>query len=65
LEAFLYSGFLIIVIIIWYLPLLYLFAYTFASSWPKLSGLKLFRHPIVGFVILLAIAGYGGYLFSF
>jgi len=64
-EAFLYSGFLTVVIIIWYLPILYLFAYTFASSWPKLSRLKSFRHPIVGFVILLAIVGYGGYLFSF
>jgi hypothetical protein len=65
LAAFLYSGLLTVVIIIWYLPILYLFAYTFASSWPKLSGLKLFRHPMVGFVILLAIVGYGGYLFAF
>ena len=65
IEALFYSGFLTVVIIIWYLPILYLFAYTLASSWPKLNALKSFRHPIVGFVILLAIVGYGGYLFSF
>jgi len=65
IEALLYSGFLTVVIIIWYLPILYLFAYTLASSWPKLNALKSFRHPIVGFVILLAIVAYGGYLFSF
>jgi hypothetical protein len=63
-EAFLYSAFLTIIIMFWYLPLLYLFAYTLASTWPRYESLKHFRKPVVGNGILVAILGYGGYLLT-
>ncbi|MCG3118478.1 MAG: hypothetical protein ALAOOOJD_00691 [bacterium] len=65
IEAFLYSAFLTAILILWYLPMLYLSGYTLTSSWAKLSGLKVFRHPVVGLVLMLIIVGYGGYLYSF
>jgi hypothetical protein len=65
LEALIYSGILTIILIVWYLPMLYLLAYTIASSWSKLNLLKLFRSPAVGFTVLFAMVGYGGYIFSF
>jgi len=64
-EALIYSAILTLIIIFWYLPTVYHFAYIVASS-PKLAEiLKNFRRPLVGFAILLAIFGYGGYLYSF
>jgi hypothetical protein len=63
-EAFLYSAFLTIIILFWYLPLLYLIAYTLASTWPRFERLKFFRKPMVGYGLLAAILGYGGYLFT-
>lgn len=64
-ESFLYSAFLTAILILWYLPMLYLLGYTLTSSWANLNGLKIFRRPVVGFVLLLGIVGYGGYLYSF
>jgi hypothetical protein len=64
LKAFFYSGSLTLILIVWYLPILYLFAHTLASTWPKLKLLKSFRSPVIGIIILLAIIGYAGYLFS-
>jgi len=64
-EALIYSAILTLIIIFWYLPTIYHFGYIFASS-PKLAGVfKHFRRPMVGFVLLLAIFAYGGYLYSF
>lgn len=65
LEAFLYSAALTVILVLWYLPALYGFAYTLASAPPALKVLRYFRSPVMGLVILLAIFGYGGYLFSF
>lgn len=65
LSAFLYSAFLTVLLLLWFLPSLYIFAYTWASTAPVFNFLKRLRHPAMGFVILLAIFGYGGYLFSF
>ena len=64
-ESLIYSAILTLIIIFWYLPTIYHFGYTVASS-PKLSGVfQHFRRPVVGFALLLAICGYGGYLYSF
>jgi hypothetical protein len=65
LEAFLYSAAFTVILVLWYLPMLYLFAYTYVSAQPVLRALKPFRSPVMGLVILLAIFGYGGYLYSF
>jgi len=65
LEASIYSGTLTLILIFWYLPILYHFAYTLASTWPNIDLVKRFRSSVIGFVLLLAIFGYGGYLFSF
>ena len=64
LEAFLYSAFLTVVLVVWFLPMLYHFACTLTSAWSKLHIVKLFRQPVVGVVIFLAVVSYGGYLFS-
>jgi hypothetical protein len=65
LAAFLYSASLTVFLMLWFLPTLYIFAYTRASTEPVFNFLKRLRHPAMGFVILLAIFAYGGYLFSF
>lgn len=64
LEAFIFSAVLTLIIIFWYLPTIYHCGYTLASS-PKLGqAFQKFRRPAVGFAILLAIIGFGGYLYS-
>jgi hypothetical protein len=65
LEAFIYSGILTGILIIWYLPIFYHIAYTLISSWPKLNLIKHFRSPAIGLALLLAIFAFGGYLYSF
>jgi hypothetical protein len=62
--AFLYSAFLTVLLILWFLPSLYIFAYTWAGTEPVFNFLQRLRHLAMGFIILLAIFGYGGYLFS-
>jgi len=64
IESFLYSAILTVIIIFWYLPTIYHFGYVLSTS-PNLAGVfKHFRRPLVGFALLLAIFGYGGYLYS-
>lgn len=65
IKAFLYSAALTLILVLWYLPFVYFFAYSFASLPPTFNALKAFRRPMVCFMIFLAICGYGGYLFSF
>ncbi|MGH7595389.1 MAG: M28 family metallopeptidase [bacterium] len=64
LEAFLYSAVLTILVTFWFLPILYLIGYAFANAQSALNLLKPFRSLAAGFVILLAIVGYGGYLYA-
>lgn len=64
LEAFLFSAVLTILITFWFLPILYLVCYAFANAQSALNLLKPFRSLAAGFVILLAIVGYGGYLYA-
>ncbi|MFQ6115569.1 MAG: M28 family peptidase, partial [bacterium] len=63
-DAFLYNAFLTAILIIWFLPLLHIFSYLTVSIHPLKNMLKRFRSPAFGLLILLAISGYGGYLFS-
>lgn len=63
-PSFFVSAFLAALVIIWYLPSLYAFAYTYARQQKFLGFLKALRHPIFGLIILLAIFGYGGYLYG-
>jgi hypothetical protein len=64
LEAFLYSAVLTLILTFWFLPILYQLAYTLANDGTKLNLFKPFRSLATGFVILLAIFGYGGYVFA-
>jgi Peptidase family M28 len=64
LQALLFSAVLTIIIIFWFLPILYLAGYAFASAGSILNLLKPFRSLAAGLVILLAIVGYGGYLYG-
>lgn len=49
---------------LWFLPVPYAFAYTFARQHKTLAFLKTLRHPVCGLLVLLAIFGYGGYLYG-
>jgi hypothetical protein len=53
-----------LVLVLWYLPVPYVFAYTFARQHKTLAFLKVLRHPVFGLIVLLAIFGYGGYLYG-
>lgn len=64
-RAFLYSAALTLVLLIWLLPLIFIFAYTITSVPAGRKLGLLFRKPITGLLILLMIAAYGGYLYSF
>lgn len=63
-ESFLYSGLLIVILIVWYLPSIYLASFVVVSVSRIKSSLKLFRQPMFGIVIILIILGYGGFLYS-
>jgi hypothetical protein len=64
-RAFTYSAVLTVILMLWFLPTIYLFAYTLVSTQSTLKITKFYRKPALGLLILLAIFGYGGYLFSF
>ncbi len=63
-PALLISTLFTFVLVLWYLPVPYAFAYTFARQHKTLAFLKVLRHPVCGLVVLLAIFGYGGYLYG-
>lgn len=63
-PAFFISAFFAALVIVWYLPSLYAFAYTYARQRKFFGFLRALRHPIFGLIILLAIFGYGGYLYG-
>ncbi|MFQ5864203.1 MAG: M28 family peptidase [bacterium] len=58
-DALLYSLLLTSVLVIWFLPVIY----AMVSLKPLTKALKRFRSPAFGLVMLLAIFGYGAYLF--
>ena len=63
-ESFLYSGLLVIILIVWYLPSVYLASFAVVSVNRIKSSLKFIRHPVFGIGIFLVIIGYGGFLYS-
>ena len=63
-ESFLYSGLLIVILIVWYLPSIYLLSFVVVSVSRTKTWLKTFRQPAFGIVIMLIILGYGGFLYS-
>lgn len=64
-RAFTYSAALTAILALWFLPTVYLFVYTLVSTQSTLKITKFYRKPALGLLILLAVFGYGGYLFSF
>ncbi|MFQ5772342.1 MAG: M28 family metallopeptidase, partial [bacterium] len=63
-RALFYSIALTILLVIWYLPVIYLYTYSLINFNPFKNILKRFRSPAFGLIILLAILGYGMYLNS-
>ncbi|MCK6623083.1 MAG: M28 family peptidase [Calditrichaceae bacterium] len=64
IRSFLYSAAITLVMVMWLLPGLFIFAYTFAAT-PRMRALgAFFRKPAVGLLILLMVVGYGGYVYS-
>lgn len=63
-PALLISTLFTLMLVLWYLPVPYAFAYTFARQYKTLAFLKVLRHPVCGLIVLLAIFGYGGYLYG-
>jgi hypothetical protein len=63
-ESVIYSGLLIVILIVWYLPTINLLSFVVVSVSRTKSLLKSFRQPVFGIVIILIILGYGGFLYS-
>lgn len=63
-KALLYSSILVVVLVIWYLPAMYAYAYPVVVNRSLKTGLKTSRKPIFGIILLVVIVGYGGYLYS-
>ncbi len=63
-PSFIVSAIFTVLLILWYLPALYTFAYTYARQIKTLAFLKVLRHPVCGLTVLLAVFGYGGYLYG-
>jgi hypothetical protein len=63
-ESVIYSGLLIAILIVWYLPTINLLSFVVVSVCRTKSLLKSFRQPVFGIVIILIILAYGGFLYS-
>lgn len=63
-QALLYSAILTALLVLWYLPALYLFAYTLRSTPAAARLAKTLRRPLGGLAILALLAAYGGYLYA-
>ncbi len=63
-PAFIISAIFTLLLVLWYLPSLYACAYTFVRQSKSLAFLKVLRHPVPGLLVLLAVVGYGGYLYG-
>ncbi|NUM75807.1 M28 family peptidase [candidate division KSB1 bacterium] len=64
-PALIYTAILTLLLLIWYVPSLYMFAYTYAHGQRVLSWLRVLRQPAVGLLLTLALFAYGGYLSAF
>ena len=63
-PALLISSLFTVLLVLWYLPVPFAFAYTFARQHKTLGFLRVLRHPVCGLLLLLAIFAYGGYLYG-
>lgn len=64
LPALLYSAVLTLILVLWYFPLPYLFAATFARQPQKPAIVQALRTKLAGGVLLAVIIAYGGYLYA-
>jgi len=64
LEALLYSAVLTVILVIWCLPFIYLYAYILVDIGSVKTLCKVSRRPAFGLIILLIVIGYGGFLYS-
>jgi len=63
-ESLLFSTAITLLLVLWYLPGIYAYSYAVVSSSFVRNLLKTLRRPLLGLVILLAVVGFGGYLYS-
>ncbi|MGH7495149.1 MAG: M28 family peptidase [bacterium] len=63
-PALLYSGFLTLALVIWYFPLVYLFASTYARQPKEFGWMRSLRTRAAGLILLVVILAYGGYLYA-
>jgi len=63
-KAILYTSLITVIIVIWYMPLLFSWSYILNAINPVKSVIKYIRKPVFGIIALLAMIGYGGYLFT-
>ncbi|RMF68619.1 MAG: Zn-dependent exopeptidase M28, partial [Calditrichaeota bacterium] len=64
-SALLYTAALTAVLVLWFMPAIFTYAYAVVTVGPLKDALKTVRAPAVGLLLLLGVVGYGGYLFSF
>ncbi len=64
-PALLYSGAITVALVVWYLPILNFYALLRTEIKPAGALLAAARKPVFGGILILAIIGYGGYLYSF
>ncbi|RMH76560.1 MAG: Zn-dependent exopeptidase M28, partial [Calditrichaeota bacterium] len=65
LESAAYSAGLTLLLVIWYLPILHIFAHTAVVAAPARQVARWYRSLPTGAVLLLALVGLGGYVLAF
>ncbi len=63
-PALIYSSILTLILILWYFPVVYLFAAAYTRQKHELAGLRVLRTKTAGAILLLVLAAYGGYLYA-
>ena len=64
LPALLYSAFLTLTLVVWYFPLMYLFASLYARQPKEFDWMRALRSRTAGLILILVIVAYGGYLYA-
>ncbi len=63
-ASLLYSGLLVLLLVIWYLPFIYSFSFGIINVKSMKHFFKTVRKPLYGVVIFIIAIGFGGYLYS-
>ncbi len=63
-HAAIYTAILTALLTLWFLPSLFIFAYLIRNNPAGNAFAQQFRKPLVGVILLLIVAGYGGYLYG-